>query len=116
MVVSGDTANGIIQQVQRDGSGGVWPAPPVIDRLITHATPARQRGARILADIGRQAMETITLPIGTEFGLIPKGALLELQDTVTWRGLVRSVSVSVALVGEGGMDIMQTLEVERHYG
>ena len=61
-------------------------------------------------------METITLPIGEEFGLIPKGALLELQDTVTWRGLVRSVSVSVALVGDGGMDVMQTLEVERHYG
>ena len=116
VVVSGDTANGILAQVQRDGTGGVWNADPVIDRLITHATPARQRGARILADTGRQAMETITLPIGTEFGLIPKGALLELQDTVTWRGLVRSVSISVALVGDGGMDIMQTLEVERHYG
>ncbi|MEI6108002.1 MAG: hypothetical protein WCR49_13455, partial [Opitutae bacterium] len=115
VIIAGDTANGLIVPVQRDGSGGVWPAPQIIDRLMTSTTPARQRGAGILADTGRQAMETISLPIGTEFGLIPKGALLELQDKVTWRGLVRSVSVSVALVGEGGMDVMQTLNVERHY-
>ena len=115
VIVSGDTANGLLVPVQREGSGGVWPAQQVIDRLMTHTTPIRQRGSRILADTGRQAMETITLPIGTEFGLIPKGVLLELQDKVTWRGMVRSVAVSVALVDDGGMDIMQTLEVERHY-
>jgi len=115
VIVAGDTADGVLLPVQRDGTGGLWRAPDQIDRLMCAATAARQRGQSILADAGRQSYETITMPIGSEFGLVPKGALLELQDTVTWRGLVRSVAVSVRLEGEA-MDVMQTLEVERHHG
>lgn len=114
VIVGGDTGNGILAPVQRDGSAGAWPAPQIIDRLITGDAAARQRGAAVLANTGRQSIETISLPIGAEFGLIPLNALIELQDTVTWRGLVRSVAVSVRMQGDA-MDIMQTLEVERHH-
>jgi hypothetical protein len=114
-IVAGDTADGVLVPVQRDGSAGVWESPHVIDRLICSEIPARQRGLRVLADTGRQALETISMPIGSEFGLIPMGALLELQDDVTWRGIVRSVVVSATTASNGATDVMQVLEVERHY-
>jgi hypothetical protein len=112
-IVSGETS-GVIGRIKRYGTAGDWPAPHVIDPLITRGAAARQRGTAILADTGRQALETIAMPVGDTLGLVPNGALLELQDGVTWRGLVRSVSVSARLVGDA-LDVEQILEVERHY-
>lgn len=116
VVVGGDTAAGVIAPVQRDGSAGLWRAPDVVDRLISSATAASQRGLRVLADTGWQAVEVISMPLGPEIGLIPRGVLLEFQDKQTWRGMVRSVHVSGSLVGDGAADVEMILEVERHYG
>jgi hypothetical protein len=113
-IVAGEVG-GVLGRIKRFGTAGDWPAPHVVDRLATASAAVRQRGERILADTGRQALETIALPIGSELGLIPEGALLEFLDTVTWRGVVRSVSVSAKLVDEA-LDVEQVLEVERHYG
>jgi hypothetical protein len=70
---------------------------------LTQAVP--RRVGKVLAH---------NMPVGQTLGLVPLVALLEFQDITTWRGLVRSISVSVSIQG-GALEVYQTLEVERHH-
>lgn len=92
--VSGQ-GSGVLGQITRAGSAGDLEAPMQVDALITHADVARQRGRAILSDTGRQADLTLSLPVLPETGVIDVGTFVEYQDgPITWRGLVRSVSVA----------------------
>lgn len=97
-------------QVKRAGTAGDFPAPTVADPLATSTIMTRQRGLRVLADTGRQAHLSLSLPILPETGIIPPGQLLEYTEQgVTHRGLTRAVSVSCQFP-----TARQTIKVETH--
>lgn len=108
--VSGTAAGGILGQVTRAGTDGGLVAPMITDPLITHPDAARARGRPILADTGRQAHVTLTLPVLPETGIIHPGTLVQYTDAGTARrGLVRSVSVSASLP-----TLRQSITLETH--
>jgi hypothetical protein len=114
VIVSGEAA-GVRGRVKRAGSAGDWEAPQIVDPLVCAVAAARQRGRPVLGDGGRQSVDTVAMPLGPDLGLVPLGALLEVQDLrETWRGMVRSVRVSIKMAGEAA-DVEQVLEIERHY-
>ena len=101
---------GVLGQVTRTGTAGDLLAPMITDALITHADAARQRGLSVLANTGRKANITLTLPVLAETGIITPGKFVRYVDGGTARtGIVRSVGVEI-----GHPDIYQTLGVETH--
>ncbi|MGD7195451.1 hypothetical protein [Ralstonia pseudosolanacearum] len=111
--VSGERA-GVTGHVVRAGTAGDLVAPTVVDGLITHADAARERGRAILADVGRQAVVTLELPMLSSIGLLDPGLLLAVgEGGSTWRGLVRATSV--AAEWNASLTVRQTIEVVRHY-
>lgn len=110
--VSG-TGAGVLGQVSRAGTAGDVLAPMVTDSLITTAAAARQRGIAALASTGRMAEVKLSLPVLAETGIIMPGKFVDFVDgSVTRRGIVRNVQVSIGLP-----EIFQTIDVETHiYG
>ena len=107
--VSG-SRSGILAQVTRAGTAGDVLAPMVTDDLIVATAAARQRGTAVLADTGRQAPVSISLPVLSETGVIEPGAFVRYLDGSTSRmGLVRSLSLE-----SSGAVPRQTLGVETH--
>ena len=101
---------GVLGQVTRTGTAGDLLAPMITDALITHADAARQRGLSVLANTGRQATVSLTLPVLAETGIITPGKFVRYVDGATTRvGIVRSVGVEI-----GSPDIFQTLGIETH--
>ena len=97
-------------QVKRTGTAGDRSAPTVMDPLATSTIMTRQRGLRALADTGRQAHLSLSLPILAETGIIKPGLLIEYTEQgVTHRGLSRSVSVTCQFP-----TARQTIKVETH--
>ncbi|MGA4009671.1 hypothetical protein ACI2VR_25460 [Ralstonia nicotianae] len=105
---------GVTGHVVRAGTAGDLVAPTVVDGLITHADAARERGRSILADVGRQAVVTLELPMLSSLGLLDPGLLLAVgEGGKDWRGLVRATSV--AAEWNESLTVRQTIEVQRHY-
>lgn len=104
--------DGVEGHVVRRGTAGVLLAPGVIDPLITHPDAASQRGRTVLGPAGRGYTHTMTVPLltgGTNPGLILPGYLLQVNEPgVTWRGLVRGITVT-----ESNPTVRQQLVVER---
>lgn len=99
---------GVLGQVTRAGTAGDILAPMVVDRLITEAAAARQRGISVLADTGQQIEVSLRLPILPETGIVEPGAFVEYQDgSVTRLGLVRSTQIEAGLP-----EVWQTLGVQ----
>ncbi|MCS4509126.1 hypothetical protein [Xylophilus ampelinus] len=120
-VYVGGQGQGVLGHVKRAGTAGDLLAAQVTDALITHADAARQRGRAVLGAGGAQVPQQITLPVltgGTLPGVLQQGQLLEvLEPGLAWRGMVRGISLRVALSSSGkgrGIDIRQTATVERH--
>lgn len=111
--VCGERA-GVTGHVVRAGTAGDLLAPTVVDGLITHADAARERGRAILADVGRQAIVTLELPMLSSIGLLDPGLLLAVgEGGSTWRSLVRATSI--AAEWSESLTVRQTIEVVRHY-
>jgi len=111
--VSGER-QGVTGHVIRSGSAGDAVAPMVVDGLITHADAARERGRTILADVGKQAVVTLELPMPNTLGLLDPGLLIAIgEGSTNWRGLVRATSI--AADWNESLTVRQTIEVERHY-
>ncbi|WP_231671833.1 hypothetical protein [Ralstonia pseudosolanacearum] len=111
--VCGERA-GVTGHVVRASTAGDLVAPTVVDGLITHADAARERGRAILADVGRQAVVTLELPMLSSIGLLDPGLLLAVgEGGSTWRGLVRATSI--AAEWNASLTVRQTIEVVRHY-
>lgn len=95
--VAGTGVGARLVRVTRDGSAGDVLAPMISSPLITAAAAGRQRGLVALADTGRVTTVTLRLPVMPPAGMLQVGQLIDYQDgTVTRRGLVRGVSVSVS--------------------
>lgn len=102
--------SGVLGQVTINGTAGDVLAPMVTDSLITQAVAARQRGISILANTGRKARVTLSLPILPTTGVIQPGKFVAYTDAGVSRiGIVRSVSVETNLPV-----IRQTIGVETH--
>lgn len=107
--VSG-TEYGVIGNVKRDGTAGDVVAPMITDSLITAEQAARQRGLAVLADTGRKARLTLSLPMPEELGPLDLSKLVAFGTTGAYRrGLVRAVSISV---DQGASSIRQTVTIE----
>lgn len=107
--VSGQSG-GILGRVTRTGSAGDIVAPMITDPLITHADAARQRGIAVLSDTGRQAIESLRLPVLPATGIIVPGVWVRYSDGSSTRiGLARSVSVQTRFP-----EVWQTITVETH--
>ena len=105
---------GITGHVVRTGTAGDDIATTVVDGLITHADAARERGRSILADVGRQAVVTLELPMLETLGLLDPGLLIAIGEGASnWRGLVRGTRI--AAEWNESLTVRQTIEVERHY-
>ncbi len=102
--------DGVLAQVTRDGTAGDLIAPMVTDALITHVDAGRQRGLSILANVGRQAIQTLRLPVLDETGVIEPGTLIRYVDgATTRRGIVRATQVDARW-----SEAWQSLSVETH--
>lgn len=112
-VYVGGTTQGVLGHVTRAGTAGAILAAQVTDNLITHADAARQRGRAILGAGGRQVGMGLTLPLltgGDLPGLLQMNQLLEVvEPSETWRGMVRSVSLSF-----DSPTVRQSFNIERH--
>lgn len=97
-------------KVIRAGSAGDFHAPTVVDPLATDIAMTRQRGTRILADTGRQAHISLSLPVLPETGIIKPGELIQYTEHGTEHiGISRAVSVRYS-----GPSLTQTIRIETH--
>jgi len=107
--VSGSTNSGILAQVKRTGSAANNLAPMITDSLITAVEPARARGIVALANTGRNATYTLSLPVLPETGIVQPGTLVRYVDSSTVMGVVTGVAVSAEQ-----SKVRQTIEVQTH--
>lgn len=108
--IVGGELGGRRDKVQRAGSAADRQAPTVVDPLATDVIMTRQRGLRVLADTGRQALIGITLPVLAETGIIRPGTLIEYHEQgETHIGLSRAISLRWAFP-----TCRQTIKVETH--
>ena len=87
-------AGGRREHIKRAASAADRHAPTVVDPLATDPIATRQRGLRVLADTGRQALIGIKLPVLEETGIILPGSLIQYNEQgQTHIGLSRSVAL-----------------------
>jgi hypothetical protein len=113
VIVSGES-QGVLGVVTRTGFGGTLPAQMVTDPLMTAQAAVVQRGRAVLGAGGRQSLITQELPIltgGQLPGVLDVNHLVEVVEPgETWRGLVRSVTVTA-----GYSVVRQSVTLERHH-
>ncbi|KAB0574822.1 hypothetical protein F7Q92_19140 [Ideonella dechloratans] len=108
--VSGESAGGVLAQITRTGTAGDQVAAMITDALCTDVIAGRQRGMPVLADVGRQAMVSLRLPVLPETGIIVPGKFVRYVDGGTTRlGLTRSVAVE-----SGRPSVWQTIGVQTY--
>jgi len=109
--ISGSNSAGILGYVKRQGTAGDKLAPMITDALITSPIAARQRGIVTLAETGRNALYSLSLPVLPETGIIEPGSFVRYVDSNTVMGIVKGVSINAA-----GNDakVRQTIEVRTH--
>ncbi len=103
---------GVIALVKRTGTAGAKLAAMQVDPLITHVDAATQRGLSVLGTAGAKEHVTLELPVLTgagQPGVIDVGKLVQVNESVQWRGRVRSVNVTCSRPS-----VRQTITLERH--
>jgi hypothetical protein len=106
------TNQGVVALVKRTGTAGAKLAAMQADPLITHVDAATQRGLSILGTAGAKEHVTLELPVLTgsgQPGVIDVGKLVQVNESVPWRGRVRSVNVAY-----NRPSVRQTITLERH--
>lgn len=109
--VSG-AAQGVLAHVKRTGTAGAKLANMITDSLITANAAAQQRGLSVLGAAGAKHLVQISLPVltgGSNPGVLDVGQLVQINDSLPWRGRVRSVGVQAAQP-----KVRQTITLERH--
>lgn len=103
-------ADGRKDKIVLTGSAGDKPAQTVVDDLMTDSYVTRQRGIRVLADTGRQAMVTLRLPIMPVVGVVKVGDVVDYTEQgVTRRGINRALQLQYNYP-----QAWQTLRIETH--
>ena len=106
---------GVNGRVTRTGTAGDLVAPAVIDPLIADAMAARVRAMPVLADVGRQALTGLRLPVLAETGIISPGKFVRYVDGGTTRiGIVRSSAAAIERSDDRKLTVWQTIGVETH--
>lgn len=117
VIVTGELV-GVQCLVKRAGTAGDLSAPMFSSPLITSTGVARVKGMSILAAGGKQAIETLEMPLLGDVGVIYPNELIEVtrDGSGAWRGLVSSTSLNVSRDKDGGIKVVQANELERFYG
>lgn len=103
---------GVLGLVRRTGTTGSKLATMVTDPLITANAAAQQRGLSVLGQSGPKHIVQISMPIltgGTNPGVLDVGQLVQINESVPWRGRVRSVGVQASMP-----TARQQITLERH--
>jgi hypothetical protein len=106
------TNQGVVALVKRTGTAGAKLAAMQVDPLITHVDAATQRGLSTLGTAGAKEHITLELPVLTgvgQPGVIDVGKLVQVNESVPWRGRVRSVNVAY-----NRPSVRQTITLERY--
>lgn len=109
--VSG-TNQGVLALVRRTGTTGSKLAAMVTDPLITANAAAQQRGLSVLGQSGPKHIVQLSMPIltgGANPGVLDVGQLVQINESVPWRGRVRSVGVQASMP-----TARQQITLERH--
>ena len=96
IIIAGTTASGIAAQVTRAGQPGALPMEMQTHPLITAEPPARARGIAALAQAGRIATTTLSMPVLPESGIIEPGHMVRYLDRLQQQpilGAVRGVQL-----------------------
>lgn len=102
-------AGGVHADVVRRGTAGDVRVARVTDALITDIDVGRMRGRSVIGDAAIRFRQPATVPLLSELGLVSQGLLIEVNEPGdTWRGVVRSISVS-----EAAPALRQAIVVER---
>ncbi len=107
--VSG-TTQGVLALIKREGTAGDQLGALVSDALIVAAAAARQRGLAVLGAAGGKTMRQLELPVlvgAGQPGVLSTDQLIQVNDTIPWRGRVRAVSVTA-----GSPSVRQSVLVE----
>lgn len=110
--VSGTTTGGIERLVRRSGTLGAKLAPMSANPLITAQAAADQLGYSILGLGGPKHKVSLTLPVLTgvdQPGVLEVGQMVQVNDAVPWRGMVRGVEVAFT-----PPKLVQVVTLERH--
>jgi hypothetical protein len=103
---------GVTCLVKRTGSDGSSQPAMQTHPLITATEPGLAWGSKVLADSGPRSIETLSLPMFSDPGLISPGKLVEVVDSSgNWRGLVTGCAVSARRP-----TVTQTLTLLRYLG
>ena len=103
-------ADGRKDKIVLTGSAGDRPAQTVVDDLMTDSDVTRQRGIRVLADTGRQAIVTLRLPIMPAVGVVKVGDVVDYTEQgATRRGINRGLQLQYNYP-----QAWQTLRIETH--
>ncbi len=110
---------GVNAFVKRAGTDGSLQAPMFVSPMISAQEAARNKGMSILSAGGKQAQIGLELPMVPSLGLVTPGMLIEVTAVgigaePSWRGLVRSTSISATW--NDALTVSQSIELERHYG
>ncbi len=104
--------------VKIEGTGGETQLPQIVNRLAVSADPVRELGRQRLAASGKiknEQITTVLMPSPADPGLIPIGALLEINDSIsTWRGQCMGVRI-IAQRSGSAFSVRQSLQIERHF-
>lgn len=113
--VSGENT-GVNDFVRRMGTNGSLQAQMYINPMISDHAASRHKGIQILSSSGKQARVSLDLPMEQALGLVTPGMLIRVQKDASnnWRGLARSTQIN-ADWGDS-LTVVQTIELERHYG
>lgn len=120
-VYAENAASGALVKIT--GTAGAEQLPMIVERLAVHADAQRERGRSALASAGIKKRVGRTVPLfptpppagQPDLGVIPLGAMLEVQDTdETWRGQVMAIRIDAQRSGSA-LSVRQHLTIERQY-
>jgi hypothetical protein len=109
--VSGQNA-GVNAQIVRDGTAGDKLAPMIVDPLLTEIAANRARGIAVLSEAGPAQNVQLSLALYPEIGPIEPGTFVQAG---AWIGLARGLEINIAWNGAGGLEIRQSVEIERRF-
>lgn len=109
---------GVTAFVKRLGFAGALTPEMHVSPFITTEPAAREAGTAIISAGGKQATVELSLPMLPGIRDIRVSDLIEVNNLgveLDWRGMVRGVNISVKWDSDQGLEVLETIEVERHY-
>lgn len=96
--------------VKRQGSGADRLLPAQMNPLMVDTDGIRAFGSALLAEAGPRSDDDIELPLSEDTGLLLPGLLAATPDG---KGYVRGIRVTATWSDQGGLDVTQSINIER---